>query len=157
MPRSPQFVVQLHQASTLHYDFRLEVDGVLRSWAVPKGPSADPAQRRLAVEVDDHAKGWGRFEGRIGSGYGKGAVIVWDRGTYEPLDDVPMAEALEAGHAKFRLAGEKLRGGWLLQRTRDGAKPQWLLVKLRDEDADPERDLGAEARSVVSGKTIDEL
>jgi DNA ligase D-like protein (predicted 3'-phosphoesterase) len=157
-PRRPQFVVQQHQATTLHYDFRLEVDGVLRSWAVPKGPSADPKQRRLAVEVDDHSKAGGRFEGRIGSGYGKGAVIVWDRGTYEGLNDGSMAEALEAGHAKFRMAGEKLRGGYLLQRTRDGAKPQWLLLKLADDDADPGSDLVAELpRSVVSGKTIDEL
>jgi DNA ligase D-like protein (predicted 3'-phosphoesterase) len=156
--RRPQFVIQQHQATTLHYDFRLEVDGVLRSWAVPKGPSADPAERRLAVEVDDHSKGWGKFEGRIGSGYGKGAVIVWDRGTFESLEEGPFADALDAGHAKFRLDGEKLRGGWVLHRTRAGAKPQWLLMKLRDEEADPEADLVADQpRSVVSGKTIDEL
>lgn len=156
--RRPQFVIQQHQATTLHYDFRLEVDGVLRSWAVPKGPSADPAERRLAVEVDDHSKGWGKFEGRIGSGYGKGAVIVWDRGTFESLEEGSFADALEAGHAKFRLDGEKVRGGYVLHRTRTGAKPQWLLMKLRDEEADPEADLVADQpRSVVSGKTIDEL
>ena len=109
-PRRPQFVVQQHQATTLHYDFRLEVDGVLRSWAVPKGPSADPAQRRLAVEVDDHSKGWGKFEGRIRAGYGKGAVIVWDRGTFESLEEGSFAQALDAGHAKFRLDGEALVG-----------------------------------------------
>jgi DNA ligase D-like protein (predicted 3'-phosphoesterase) len=157
-PRKPQFVVQQHRATTLHYDFRLEVEGVLRSWAVPKGPSADPRQRRLAVEVEDHSRAWGKFEGRIGAGYGKGAVIVWDRGAYESLNDDPMADALDAGHAKFRLAGEKLRGGWLLQRTREGAKPQWLLVKLADDDAAPGSDLVADLpRSVVSGRTIDDL
>jgi DNA ligase D-like protein (predicted 3'-phosphoesterase) len=157
-PRRPQFVVQQHRATTLHYDFRLEVEGVLRSWAVPKGPSADPAQRRLAVEVEDHSKAWGKFEGRIGSGYGKGAVIVWDRGTYESLNEGSMADALAAGHAKFRMDGEKLRGVYLLQRTRSGAKPQWLLLKLADDDARPGSDLVAEQpRSVVSGRTIDEV
>ena len=156
--RRPQFVVQQHRATTLHYDLRLEVDGVLRSWAVPKGPSTDPAQRRLAVEVEDHSRAWGRFEGRIGAGYGKGAVIVWDRGSYESLNKGSMADALEAGHAKFRLAGEKLRGGWLLQRTRGGAKPQWLLLKLADDDAAPGSDVAATLpRSVLSGKTIDEV
>ncbi|MFL5844215.1 MAG: DNA polymerase ligase N-terminal domain-containing protein [Solirubrobacteraceae bacterium] len=158
-PRSPEFVVQQHQATTLHYDFRLEVDGVLRSWAVPKGPSMDPAQKRLAVEVDDHSRRWGSFEGRIGGGYGKGAVIIWDRGTFENLNAGSMAEALEAGHAKFRLEGEKLRGGWLLQRTRPAAaKPQWLLLKLADEAAEPGTDLtAARPESVLSGKTIGEI
>jgi bifunctional non-homologous end joining protein LigD len=147
------FVVQQHQATTLHYDFRLEVDGVLRSWAVPKGPSMDPAEKRLAVEVDDHSLEWGSFEGRTGSG--RGAVIVWDRGTYEGLDDVPIAEALERGKASFRLDGEKLRGGFTLVRTRGSErKPQWLLIKKRDDDADGERP-GPE--SVVSGRTLDEL
>jgi DNA ligase D-like protein (predicted 3'-phosphoesterase) len=156
--RSPTFVVQQHDATTLHYDFRLEVEGVLRSWAVPRGPSADPADKRLAVEVEEHSRTWGRFEGRIRSGYGKGAVIVWDRGTYENLGDEPMAEALDAGHAKFRLEGEKLRGGYLLQRTRGGAERQWLLIKLADEHADPGSDLvGTLPRSVVSERTIDEV
>lgn len=157
-PRRPQFVIQLHQATTLHYDFRLEVDGVLRSWAVPKGPSLDPADKRLAVEVDDHSRAWGKFEGRIRGGYGKGAVIVWDRGTYEGLNEGSMADALTAGHAKFRLAGEKLRGGFLLQRTRDAAKPQWLLLKLTDADADPgSAVVDALPESVVSGRRIQEV
>jgi DNA ligase D-like protein (predicted 3'-phosphoesterase) len=160
---APEFVIQQHAATTLHYDLRLEVEGVLRSWAVPKGPSSDPAQRRLAVEVEDHSRSWGGFEGRIGGGYGKGAVIVWDRGTFENVTErdgaaVPIAEALDDGHAVVRFAGEKLRGAYLLQRTGGGAKPRWLFVKLRDAEADTERDLVAELpRSVVSGRTIDEL
>jgi DNA ligase D-like protein (predicted 3'-phosphoesterase) len=151
------FVVQQHQASTLHYDFRLEVDGVLRSWAIPKGPSMDPADKRLAVEVEDHSLEWGAFEGRIGAGYGKGAVIVWDRGSYESLDDVPMAKALARGKASFRLDGEKLRGGFTLVRTDAGAKPKWLLVKRRDDEADGERPVRTRPESVVSGRTISDV
>src|SRR5437588_1927328 len=132
--RRPIFVIQKHAATSLHYDFRLEVDGVLRSWAVPKGPSTDPREKRLAVEVEDHSLAYGDFEGRIGSGYGAGTVIVWDAGTYRNLDEQrSMSEALEVGHAKFWLEGEKLSGGWTLQRTRGGKKPQWLLIKRRDE------------------------
>ena len=153
----PSFVVQQHAASTLHYDFRLEVDGVLRSWAVPKGPSMDPADRRLAVEVEDHSIGWGSFEGRVGAGYGEGAVIVWDRGSYEGIDDITMADALERGRASFRLAGEKLRGGFTLLRTHAGAKPKWLLIKRRDDEADGEGPVASRPESVVSGRTIDEV
>src|SRR5579859_5583807 len=117
----PRFVIHKHAATTLHYDFRLEVDGVLRSWAVPKGPSTDPRRKRLAVEVEDHSLDYADFEGVIGSGYGAGAVIVWDAGTYRNLDDErSMSHALADGHAKFWLDGEKLSGGWTLQRTRGG-------------------------------------
>ncbi len=130
----PRFVVQEHDATTLHWDFRLEVDGVLRSWAVPKGPSTDPSVKRLAVEVADHALSYGGFEGTIPRGYGAGTVTIWDSGTYHGLDaEVTMAEALDAGHAKFWLEGARLIGGWTLHRTRDGAKPQWLLIKRRDD------------------------
>jgi DNA ligase D-like protein (predicted 3'-phosphoesterase) len=153
----PRFVVQQHAASTLHYDFRLEIGGVLRSWAVPKGPSMDPADRRLAVEVEDHSIGWGEFEGRVGAGYGEGAVIVWDRGDYEGIDDIPIAEALDRGRASFRLAGEKLHGGFTLLRTDAGAKPKWLLIKRRDDEADGEGPVASRPESVVSGRTIDEL
>jgi DNA ligase D-like protein (predicted 3'-phosphoesterase) len=158
-----RFVIQQHQATTLHFDFRLEVGRVLRSWAVPKGPSADPRDKRLAVPVPDHPIAWGRFEGRIGGGYGKGAVIVWDRGTYENLTErdgapVALAEALDAGHAVVRLDGEKVRGGYALHRTGDGPKARWLLVKTRDDEARPGYDLvAAEPASVLSGRTIEEV
>jgi bifunctional non-homologous end joining protein LigD len=128
----PRFVVQQHDATTLHWDFRLEVDGVLRSWAVPKAPSTDPRDKRLAIEVEDHSLAYGDFEGTIGSGYGAGTVEIWDRGTYEPLTE-DFAAALDAGHASFWLEGERLRGGWALTRTDGGRKPKWLLVKRRDD------------------------
>jgi DNA ligase D-like protein (predicted 3'-phosphoesterase) len=148
------FVVQEHQATAHHYDLRLEVDGVMRSWAVPKGPSLDPAAKRLAVEVEDHSIGHNDFEGALGDG----GVIVWDRGTYEQGGRVAWPEALERGHAVFVLHGEKLRGGFALQRTRPGAKPQWLLIKRRDDEARPGSDIVAERpESVVTGRTLDEL
>jgi DNA ligase D-like protein (predicted 3'-phosphoesterase) len=148
------FVVQEHQATAHHYDLRLEVDGVMRSWAVPKGPSLDPAAKRLAVEVADHGMDHNDFEGTLGDG----GVIVWDRGTYEQGGRVAWPEALERGHAVFVLHGEKLRGGFALQRTRPGAKPQWLLIKRRDDAALPGSDVVAERpESVVSGRTLDEL
>jgi DNA ligase D-like protein (predicted 3'-phosphoesterase) len=125
------FVVQEHQATAHHYDLRLEVDGVMRSWAVPKEPSMDPAVRRLALEVEDHSLAHNDFEGELDGGW----VKIWDRGTYEQGGRVPWPEALERGHAVFVLHGEKLRGGFALQRTRRGAKPQWLLIKRRDEFA----------------------
>jgi DNA ligase D-like protein (predicted 3'-phosphoesterase) len=153
-----RFVVQQHAATTMHFDFRLEVDGVLRSWAVPKGPSTDPREKRLAMEVEDHSLEYADFEGVIGEGYGAGRVIVWDAGTYRPLTDGPAAEALDRGHLSFWLEGEKLRGGWTLQRTQEGAKPQWLLIKKRDEGADARRNpVSTQPESVVSGRTIDEL
>jgi DNA ligase D-like protein (predicted 3'-phosphoesterase) len=148
------FVVQEHQATAHHYDLRLEVDGVMRSWAVPKGPSLDPAAKRLAVEVEDHSLAHNDFEGAIGDG----GVIVWDRGTYEQGGRVAWPEALDRGHAVFVLHGEKLRGGFALQRTRPGAKPQWLLIKRRDDEARPESDIVAERpESVVSGRTLEDL
>jgi DNA ligase D-like protein (predicted 3'-phosphoesterase) len=148
------FVVQEHAATAHHFDLRLEVDGVMRSWAVPKGPSMDPAVKRLAVEVDDHAISHNDFEGRVGDG----AVIVWDRGGYEQGGRVPWPQALQRGHAVFVLHGEKLRGGFALQRTRPGEKAQWLLIKRRDDEARPGSDVVAELpQSVVSGRTLDQL
>ena len=148
------FVVQEHQATAHHYDLRLEVDGVMRSWAVPKGPSLDPAAKRLAVQVEDHGLEHNDFEGTLGDG----GVIVWDRGTYEQGGRVAWPEALERGHAVFVLHGEKLHGGFALQRTRPGVKPQWLLIKRRDDEARPGSDIVAERpESVVSGRTLGQL
>jgi DNA ligase D-like protein (predicted 3'-phosphoesterase) len=145
------FVVQEHQATAHHYDFRLEVDGVMRSWAVPKGPSLDPAVKRLAVQVPDHDIGHNSFEG---AGHG-GGVIIWDRGTYEQGGRVPWPEALHRGHAVFVLHGEKLQGGFALQRTGRGDPPQWLLIKRRDEHARAGSDVVAERpESVVTGRTL---
>ncbi len=148
------FVVQEHAATARHFDLRLEVGGVMRSWAVPKGPSMDPAAKRLAIEVEDHGMGHNTFEGALGDG----GVIVWDRGTYEQGGRVGWPEALQRGHAVFVLHGEKLQGGFALQRTRTGPKPQWLLIKRRDEAATPGSDVVAEhPESVVSGRTLDDL
>lgn len=148
------FVVQEHAATAHHFDLRLEVDGVMRSWAVPKGPSMDPATKRLAVQVEDHDLAHNEFEGKLG----EGGVIVWDRGSYEQGGRVPWPQALERGHAVFVLYGEKLRGGFALQRTRPGEKPQWLLIKRKDDEARPGSDVVAESpRSVLSDQTLAEL
>ncbi len=148
------FVVQEHAATAHHFDLRLEVGGVMRSWAVPKGPSLDPAVKRLAVEVGDHSLAHNDFEGPTDGG----GVIVWDRGSYEQGGRVPWPQALERGHAVFVLHGEKLSGGFALQRTRPGEKPQWLLIKRRDEYARPGSDVVAEQpRSVLSGSTLEQL
>ena len=153
-----RFVIQKHAASSLHYDLRLEVDGVLRSWAVPKGPSTDPREKRLAVQVEDHPLEYAGFEGRIGAGYGAGTVIVWDAGTFRSLGDDAPARALDDGHLSVWLEGEKLRGGWTLQRTRGGDKPQWLLIKRRDEGADARRNpVSTQPESVLSGRTIEDV
>ncbi len=148
------FVVQEHAATAHHFDLRLEVGGVMRSWAVPKGPSLDPALRRLAVDVGDHAKAHNTFEGETDGG----SVIVWDHGTYEQGGRVPWPEALTRGHAVFVLHGEKLRGGFALQRTRPGAKAQWLLIKRRDERARPGSDIVTERpRSVLSDRALGDI
>jgi len=148
------FVVQEHAATAHHFDLRLEVGGVMRSWAVPKGPSLDPAAKRLAVEVEDHAKSHNDFEGRLDGG----AVIGWDRGSYEQGGRVPWPEALVRGHSVFVLHGEKRRGGFALRRTRSGAKAQWLLIKRRDEEARPGSDVvGERLQSVITGRSLEEL
>jgi bifunctional non-homologous end joining protein LigD len=139
------YVIQEHHARRLHYDFRLELDGTLRSWAVPKGPSLDPSVKRLAVHVEDHPLEYGSFEGEIPEGnYGAGSVIVWDRGTWEPVGGVAQArKAYEVGKLKFRLDGEKLHGGWALVRSGmrgGGDKEQWLLIKERDQEARSEQE-----------------
>jgi bifunctional non-homologous end joining protein LigD len=149
------FVVQQHAATALHFDLRLQVAGVMRSWAVPKGPSLDPAVKRLAVQVPDHALDYNDFEGLTDDG----AVIVWDRGSYEQGGRLPWPAALERGHAVFVLHGRKLRGGFALQRTgQHAARAQWLLIKRRDEQARPGSDIAAEQpASVISGRTLQQL
>jgi bifunctional non-homologous end joining protein LigD len=160
--KTRSFVVQKHDARRLHYDFRLEFDGVLKSWAAPKGPSYDPHEKRLAVEVEDHPLEYAAFEGVIPEGeYGAGAVEVWDRGTWTPEEDPE--EGLRHGKLKFRLAGEKLRGGWALVRMggqRPDRKTNWLLIKERDDEArsaDEYDVLAARPESVLSGRTIEEI
>jgi DNA ligase D-like protein (predicted 3'-phosphoesterase) len=162
--RQPSFVIQKHAARSLHYDFRLEVGGVLKSWAVPKGPSTDPREKRLAMEVEDHPLDYGDFEGVIPEGqYGAGAVIVWDRGSYRNITEkdgkeVPLERALGDGHVTVWLEGEKLRGGYSLQRISGGAKPRWLLIKRRDERADARRNpTSSQPESVLSGRRVEEV
>jgi DNA ligase D-like protein (predicted 3'-phosphoesterase) len=159
-----RFVIHKHDASRLHYDFRLEVDGVLKSWAVPKGPSTDPREKRLAIQVEDHRLDYGDFEGVIGEGYGKGTVLIWDAGSYRNLDDdQSMAEAIDAGHIRVWLDGEKLTGGYTLQRTRRGSDrsgdgAQWLLIKRRDQEADARRNPeSTQPDSVKTGRTMKQI
>ncbi|MGW7441977.1 DNA polymerase ligase N-terminal domain-containing protein [Kitasatospora sp. NPDC054795] len=164
----PVFVVQIHDASTLHFDFRLEVDGVLKSWAVPKGPSSDPHDKRLAMPTEDHPLEYADFEGAIAGGeYGAGSVIVWDEGTYRNLAtdrsgrEIPFATALDNGHASFWLDGRKLHGGYALTRIRtdrSDRREAWLLVKHDDRHAsargtpEPTR-----ARSAHTGRTLKQV
>jgi len=156
----PIFVIQKHAASTLHYDFRLEVDGVLKSWAVPKGPSTDPQEKRLAVPTEDHPLEYADFEGVIPSGvYGGGTIMIWDEGTYENLrEDQSFAESLKKGHASFFLKGKKLKGGYALTRFRRGGDENWLLVKIKDDQADAKRNpVRDEPASARSGRTLEEI
>jgi DNA ligase D-like protein (predicted 3'-phosphoesterase) len=159
-----EFVVQEHMATAHHFDLRLQVGEVMRSWAVPKGPSLDPAVKRLAVQVEDHGLDHNAFEGLTEHG----GVVVWDRGYYEQGGRVPWPEALARGHAVFVVHGQKLHGGFALQRTRSagesgspgppGPKSQWLLLKRRDEEARPGSDVVADQpASVLSGRTLEEL
>jgi bifunctional non-homologous end joining protein LigD len=149
--KSLEFVVQKHRASRLHYDFRLEHDGVMLSWAVPKGPSTDPANKRFAMQTEDHPIEYNQFEGVIPEGqYGGGTVMIWDRGTWEPeVNDVE--KALARGDLKFKLYGKKLRGSWVLVRMRPR---QWLLIKHRDEAAATGDITAAKSRSAVSRRSL---
>jgi bifunctional non-homologous end joining protein LigD len=162
-----RFVVQRHAATRLHYDFRLELDGVLKSWAVTKTPSLDPSVRRLAVEVEDHPLEYGGFEGTIPKGqYGGGTVQLWDRGSWAPLSDDPERDLLK-GHLKFELMGERMKGKWVLVRMRDDPKKpgraahhNWLLIKEVDDEAKRGKRgdaLAAEDTSVKTGRSLDEI
>ncbi len=162
-----RFVIQKHDARALHYDFRLEVDGVLASWAVPKGPSLDPRDKRLAVRTEDHPLAYAGFEGVIPKGeYGAGTVIVWDKGTYRNLTaengkPLAMAEALRKGHVEVWLDGEKLHGGFALVRMRPRPperRENWLLIKMDDEEADSRRKpVTSQPESVLTGRTLKEV
>lgn len=168
-PSSLRFVIQKHDASHLHFDLRLELGGVMKSWAVPKGPSLDPSVKRLAMEVEDHPIEYNAFEGTIPKGeYGGGTVMLWDRGTYgadEPVDgdhEAAIRRGYGRGEIKFTLDGERLHGSWVLVRMRrgdgDSSKPQWLLIKHRDDDARDDTDIVAEVMtSVATGRTMDEI
>jgi bifunctional non-homologous end joining protein LigD len=160
------FVIQKHAASHLHYDLRLELDGVMKSWAVPKGPSLDPSVKRLAMQVEDHPVEYNTFEGTIPKGeYGGGTVMLWDRGTYSygGTDPDPV-EGLRRGYSKgdfkFVLNGKRLKGSWVLVRTRrdDRGKAQWLLIKHRDEYAAPDSDVTEEHQtSVATRRSMEEI
>jgi DNA ligase D-like protein (predicted 3'-phosphoesterase) len=164
--RHPIFVIQQHDSRSPHFDFRIEAGGVLKSWAVPKGPSTDPRQKRLAVATENHPLDYAAFEGVIPEGeYGAGAVIVWDTGPYRNLsrgddhEEVTVEEALTRGQAEIWLEGEKLRGGYALVKGRRlrGGKDSWLLVKMKDEGADARRHpVRTEPQSVLTGRTVDE-
>lgn len=162
--KSPRFVIHKHDASTLHYDFRIEVDDVLKSWAVPKGPSTDPSEKRLALPTEDHPVDYVDFEGVIPKDeYGGGTVLVWDTGTYENITETddgvqPMSDALAAGHVLIRLSGQKLVGGYALQRMATDDDARWLLIKMEDQDADARRNpVSTEPNSVLSGRDLDEI
>lgn len=158
--RRLSFVIQKHRATQLHYDFRLEWNGVLLSWAVPKGPSLDPSVKRLAMQVEDHPIEYGGFEGIIPEGeYGGGTVMVWDRGQWEPESDDPDA-ALQKGDFKFKLFGKKLHGSWVLVRTRgygSRADKSWLLIKHRDQYASTKDITEDQPRSVLSQRLLAEI
>lgn len=160
----PIFVIQKHDARNLHYDFRLEVDGVLASWAVPKGPSTNPDDKRLAIHVEDHPLDYAQFEGVIPKGmYGAGTVLVWDRGTYRNLmeekdEPLSMEESIEHGHVEVWLEGHKLTGGYALIKMKGREENQWLLVKMKDEAADARRNaISREPNSVITGASLEEI
>lgn len=158
-------MIQKHDASTLHYDFRLEIDGVLKSWAVPKGPSTDPRVRRLAIPTEDHPLEYADFEGTIPEGeYGAGTVLVWDTGPYRNLragkegDGQSMLQALKEGKVEVWLDGMKLQGGYVLIRTGKGDDARWLLIKMNDDEADARRNpTSTEPESALTGRTLKEI
>jgi DNA ligase D-like protein (predicted 3'-phosphoesterase) len=156
-PAHPIFVVQQHAATHLHYDFRLEIDRKLKSWVVPKGPSTNPKERRLAILTEDHALSYAFFEGTIEEGYGAGEVLLWDAGHYENLGDQSLKKSFKEGLIRVWLEGRKLKGGFALIKMK-GRSKDWLLVKMADEEADTRRSIiRSRPESVKSRRTIGEL
>lgn len=156
----PIFVIQKHDASNLHYDFRLEIDGVLKSWAIPKGPSVNPKEKRLAVPTEDHPLEYAQFEGVIPEDeYGGGTVMIWDAGTIHPVkEDHSFSDGYKDGHIEVWLKGHKLQGGYALIRTGKGKDAKWLLIKMDDDKADARRNpVSSEPKSVKSGRTLEEI
>ena len=162
----PIFVIQEHEATSRHFDFRLEAEGVLKSWAVPKGPSTDPREKRLAIRTEDHPLAYADFEGVIPEGeYGGGTVLVWDRGSFSNLqesenenDGKRIVDQIQDGKVTVSLSGEKITGGYALVRTDSGEDERWLLIKMDDDEADARRNpTSTEPKSVKSGRTLDEI
>lgn len=165
-PDNPRFVIQKHDATNLHYDFRLEIDNTLKSWSVPKGPSTDPSVKRMAIPTEDHPLEYGSFEGAIPKGqYGGGTVMIWDRGTFKNLkkdkDDKPisLSESYKMGTLEFWLKGEKLKGGYAMIKMKSGnMKGNWLLIKMNDDEADARRNpVSTQTKSVVTGRSLKEI
>ena len=161
----PIFVIQKHDASNLHYDFRIEIEGVLKSWAIPKGPSTDPSEKRMALPTEDHPLEYADFEGVIPEGeYGAGPVLVWDTGPYRNLraekgdESLSMQQSYDEGKVEIYLEGQKLEGGYALIRTGDGEDARWLLIKMDDEHADARRNpTSTEPNSVLTGRSLEEI
>ncbi len=165
-PDKPSFVIQKHDATNLHYDFRLEIDNTLKSWSVPKGPSTDPRVKRMAIPTEDHPLEYGSFEGTIPKGqYGGGTVMIWDRGTFKNLkknkdgNPISLSESYKMGTLEFWLEGEKLQGGYALIKMKSGnMKGNWLLVKMRDEEADARRNpVSTQPKSAATGRSLKEI
>lgn len=165
-PDNPSFVIQKHDATNLHYDFRLEIDGTLKSWAVPKGPSTDPSVKRMAIPTEDHPLEYGSFEGTIPEGeYGGGTVMIWDKGNFKNLKqdkegkEISLSDSYKMGTLEFWLKGEKLQGGYALVKMKSGnMKGNWLLIKMDDDQADARRNpTSTQNKSVVSGRTMNEI
>lgn len=154
-----RYFIQRHNASRLHYDFRLEIEGTLKSWAVPKGPSLDPSAKHLAAMVEDHPLSYGDFEGNIPKGeYGGGSVMLWDRGTFELIGEEDGLAQIKRGDLKFRLHGEKLSGTWALVLMKGRGKGnEWLIIKKQDEAADPKWSIEDHAWSVKTGRSQEEI
>lgn len=165
-PNNPRFVIQKHDATNLHYDFRLEIDGTLKSWSVPKGPSTDPSVKRMAIPTEDHPLEYAHFEGTIPKGqYGGGTVMIWDNGNFKNLktdsdgQPISLSESYKMGRLEFWLQGKKLKGGYALIKMKSGTmKGNWLLVKMQDAEADARKNpTSTQTKSVVSGRSLKEI